>query len=423
MHRGEWIPDKMAFLWTTTKLVHKRHCLFQIPRHSCKSHRIWTLVCLAKKKASQTPQEVDVFGAAGLSQEELLKQALENNQHPKESKKKESKSTKEETNHKKVVSRQKEPMEEEVLETNATEQRQKEEVVQDPEARKEYEKFLSEVEPFTWSGRQKKKNPNRISKGDVDGYRHAQGVSWIRLQDISMYFGGVKLLNHVTWEVKSGDRIGLVGDNGSGKTTMLKILAGLITPESGEIIKSSPRVRTAFLRQEFIDELCPTRTLKEELLSVFEKENQVLQEYQQLEDKIANMGTDGDNLEYMEELLNQLENYREQCEDNDVWNLDTRVERLLPQLGFLPEDAAKPISSFSGGWKVRIGLGKVLLKKPDILLLDEPTNHVSTSCYMQYLERNANNEYSWISKAWSGSKNIYPLVISDLLSYLTTENF
>ncbi|GJD10778.1 ABC transporter F family member 5 [Galdieria sulphuraria] len=355
---------------------------------------------MAKKKSTQQPQEVDVFGAAGLSQEELLKQALENIHKSKESKKnKSSKEEKETTNEQRNTMARQETehqVKEEKRKKQASKQQQKrldkeeeeEETIQDPETRQEYEKFLSEVGAFTLSGRQKQRvkvSYNRISKNDVDGFRHSQGVSWIRLQDITLYFGSVKLLTRVNWEVKSGDRVGLVGDNGSGKTTMLKILAGLITPDSGEIIKSSPRVRTAFLKQEFVDELCPTRTLKEELLSVFEEENKMLQEYRQLEDKIANMGTEGNNLEYVEELLNQLESYRTQCEDSDVWNLENRIERLLPQLGFLPEDTWKPVSSFSGGWKVRIGLGKVLLKKPDVLLLDEPTNHLDIES-LEWLE-------------------------------------
>jgi ABC-type Mn2+/Zn2+ transport system ATPase subunit len=373
--------------------VYKRKGLFRIPPHhchQCKTKQRILPVCMAKKKAAQ-PQEVDVFGAAGLSQEELLKQALENIESTKSKKKSTSESNK---NPKKTEAKQEEKVERKPTTKQKQQQQQppptaaaaaKEEPIQDPEAKKEYEQFLSQVEAFTVSGRQKQRAKggaqNRISKNDVDGYRHSQGVSWIRMQDVTLYFGSVKLLSNVTWEVKSGDRIGLVGDNGSGKTTMLKILAGLITPDSGEVIKSSPRVRTAFLKQEFIDELCPTRTLKEEFLSVFEEENKMLQEYQQLEDKIANVGADENNLEYMEELLNQLETYRTKCEDNDVWNLETRIERLLPQLGFLPEDTSRPVSSFSGGWKVRIGLGKVLLKKPDILLLDEPTNHVSIYGY------------------------------------------
>eukprot|EP00871_Galdieria_phlegrea_P003878 jgi/Galph1/4491/GphlegSOOS_G3145.1 len=401
----------MAFLvnYPVKLIVHRaqgKHC-----RGNCSLKRSYQLAkgrshskpsrgqfWMARKKTAQQPQAVDVFAGAGLSQEELFRQALEDRktlEEPKKGKTKDEKNSsqaKAQSDRKAEASEYNKPQEakQEVFRVEPAEEESDSNTwnVEDEEVRRDFESFLSQVESFTLKGREKQRSGSvkRTSKNALESYRHSREVGFIRLEDICVYFGSNLVLNKVTWEVKSGDRIGLVGDNGSGKTTQLKVLAGQLTPDSGQVVKSSPKIRTAFLRQEFVDELCPTRTLREELLSVFEEEKELLQKYQKMEDKIANISKEEKDLDKVEELLNQLETLRTECEDKNVWNLDNEMERLLPQLGFFPEDAEKLVSSFSGGWKVRIGLGKVLLKQPDILLLDEPTNHLDLES-LEWLEQ------------------------------------
>jgi ATP-binding cassette, subfamily F, member 3 len=181
------------------------------------------------------------------------------------------------------------------------------------------------------------------------------------------------VLKGVTWGVKTGDRVGLVGQNGCGKTTQLKLMAGQLEPTSGEVVRSSARTKAAFLRQEFVDELDPARTLREEFLVTFVEERGALAEYARVESDIEAADSD---LEKLDALLNELERQRERCDALDAWSLDSRIDKVMPGLGFTGEDDDKLVASFSGGWKVRIGIGKVLLQDPDLLLLDEPSNHL-----------------------------------------------
>jgi ATP-binding cassette, subfamily F, member 3 len=190
----------------------------------------------------------------------------------------------------------------------------------------------------------------------------------LRLQNISKIYPTGEVLKDVNWEVKPGDRIGLVGVNGAGKSTQLKIIAGEIEPTSGNVIRPNS-LHIAYLTQEF--EVEPTRTVREELWTVFLEANRVnlaLAEVQQ------NMETaDPDTLDA---LIHQLDRLQRQFEALDGYGLDARIEKILPDLGFAIEDGDRLVSAFSGGWQMRMSLGKILLQSPDILLLDEPTNHL-----------------------------------------------
>ncbi|CAB1109843.1 ABC [Ectocarpus sp. CCAP 1310/34] len=214
----------------------------------------------------------------------------------------------------------------------------------------------------------------RISSSSQPGF-----VS-LRLEGVAVTFRNQEVVKDATWDVKTGDRIGLVGPNGGGKTTQVKILAGDLEPTAGEVIKSSKDLRVAFLRQEFVDELVMERSLKDELISVFTEEAAILAALQRCEDPAK-----------MEGVLNRLSNLQEDAERNRVYDLSTKVQRVMDLMGFQISEGEQPVSSFSGGWRMRIGLGKILLKDPNILLLDEPTNHLDMES-VEWLESFLQNQ-------------------------------
>lgn len=262
----------------------------------------------------------------------------------------------------------------------------------DQEVIQEFDKSKDEFFQYTASGRREKARSKRKERtdedtrlGDLKRANFGTGgekYTSVRLEDVTIDFRGKKVLNGVTWGVHSGERVGLIGENGCGKTTQLRIIAGLVEPTSGDVARSSSRTKASFLRQEFVDELDPTRTLREEFLSAFKEKSELIRKYKECEDEIASAGED---LERLEMLLNQMEELRVKCDETDAWNLDSNVDKVMPGLGFVEDDNDKLVASFSGGWKVRIGLGKVLLQNPDLLLLDEPSNHLDNES-VEWLE-------------------------------------
>ncbi|MFS8783822.1 ATP-binding cassette domain-containing protein [Synechococcus sp. R6-6] len=190
----------------------------------------------------------------------------------------------------------------------------------------------------------------------------------LRLEHISKIYPTGEVLKDVNWEVKPGDRVGLVGVNGAGKTTQLKIICGQEEPTSGEVIRPA-NLRIAYLTQEFgVD---PARTVREEFWTVFQEENRIHQEIAQITQQMEQ--ADADTLET---LLRRLDRLQRQFESLHGYELEARIEKILPEMGFEPEDGDRLVSAFSGGWQMRISLGKILLQKPDLMLLDEPTNHL-----------------------------------------------
>ncbi|MGF1540084.1 MAG: ABC-F family ATP-binding cassette domain-containing protein [Pleurocapsa sp.] len=190
----------------------------------------------------------------------------------------------------------------------------------------------------------------------------------LRLEHISKIYTTGEVLKDVTWEVKLGERVGLVGVNGAGKSTQLKIISGEIEATSGEIIRPQS-LKIAYLTQEF--EVEPSRTVKEEFWTVFTEANRTHQNILQLHHEMEVAQP-----EALEKLIHRLDKLQRQFEALDGYTLDAQVEKILPELGFTPEDGDRLVSSFSGGWQMRMSLGKILLQSPDLLLLDEPTNHL-----------------------------------------------
>ena len=190
----------------------------------------------------------------------------------------------------------------------------------------------------------------------------------LRLEHISKIYPTGEVLKDVTWEVKSGERIGLVGVNGAGKSTQLKIITGEIEPTSGEVIRPAS-LHIAYLTQEF--EVEPTRTVREEFWTVFTEANKVHTDIAKIQLEMEMAAP-----EQLEKLINKLDKYQRKFEALDGYGLDTQIEKILPEMGFSIEDGDRLVSSFSGGWQMRMSLGKILLQEPDVLLLDEPTNHL-----------------------------------------------
>lgn len=196
----------------------------------------------------------------------------------------------------------------------------------------------------------------------------------LRLEDVAITFRNQEVLKGVTWGVQTGDRVGLVGANGGGKTTQLRILNGEMEPTAGDVVKSKKDLRVSMLRQEFVDELVPERTLMDEFLSVFEEENKILDALKATEAELE--GFDPSDVEGMQVVLDKLQEIQAKADAKNVYNLVSRAKKVMDLMGFTTEEAASKVRMFSGGWKMRIGLGKVLLNEPNILLLDEPTNHL-----------------------------------------------
>ncbi|GAB4529585.1 MAG: ABC-F family ATP-binding cassette domain-containing protein [Pleurocapsa sp.] len=200
----------------------------------------------------------------------------------------------------------------------------------------------------------------------------------LRLEHISKIYTTGEVLKDVTWEVKPGERVGLVGVNGAGKSTQLKIISGEVEPTSGEVIRPAS-LKIAYLTQEF--EVEPTRTVKEEFWTVFIEANKIQQNIVQLQHEMEVA-----NPEKLDKLIHKLDKLQRQFEALDGYALDAKIEKILPEMGFNPEDGERLVSSFSGGWQMRMSLGKILLQEPDILLLDEPTNHLDLET-IEWLEK------------------------------------
>ena len=196
-------------------------------------------------------------------------------------------------------------------------------------------------------------------------------VLMISANNISVFFGGQELFDKVSFMVNKGDRIGLVGKNGAGKSTLLRILSGELSPNEGSI--STPNDSTlGYLRQDLDFE--EGRTVQQEAELAFK-------EIKELEEKINAI-----NLEMSERTDFETEGYMQLITDlNDLnerfgllggYTIQSEMSQVLLGLGFQLDDFSRQTNEFSGGWRMRLELTKILLSKPDVLLLDEPTNHL-----------------------------------------------
>ena len=203
----------------------------------------------------------------------------------------------------------------------------------------------------------------------------------LRLEQVSKIYPTGEVLRNVTWEVKPGDRIGLVGVNGAGKSTQMRLIAGFEEPSSGQVVRQgSPRI--AYLQQEFDVDL--ERSVREELFQAFGEAATVLNRQRELEEEMGSEKA-AEDPDHLDELIHELGRLQSRFEGLHGYELDARIDKLLPTIGFSAAGAERPVKDYSGGWQMRIALGKILLQDPDLLLLDEPTNHLDVET-IQWLE-------------------------------------
>jgi ATP-binding cassette, subfamily F, member 3 len=193
----------------------------------------------------------------------------------------------------------------------------------------------------------------------------------LNIHNLSVSFGGTFLFEEVTFRLGAGDRVGLVGKNGAGKSTMLKILSGDIAPDSG-VIATEKEVKLGFLRQDI--DFIKGRTVLEEAYQAFVEIKSVEGKIDSINHQLATR-TDYESEEYSK-LIEDLSDHTHHYEILGGYNYVGDTEKILLGLGFKREDFDKATDTFSGGWRMRIELAKLLLQYNDVLLLDEPTNHL-----------------------------------------------
>ena len=208
----------------------------------------------------------------------------------------------------------------------------------------------------------------------------------LSIENITVEFGGFTLLDKISFVLNKNERVALTGKNGAGKSTLLKIMAGIQQASSGNI--STPKdITIGYLPQQM--KLDDKRTVMEEASLAFEHLQKMELELNRLHDELAQR-TDYESVSY-HKIIEKATDLQELLQISDIHNFEAKVEKTLMGLGFSRSDFTRPTKEFSGGWRMRIELAKILLKSPEVLLLDEPTNHLDIES-IQWLENFLLNE-------------------------------
>lgn len=202
----------------------------------------------------------------------------------------------------------------------------------------------------------------------------------ISIQDLKVEFSSQLLFDNVSFVINKKDKIALVGKNGAGKSTMLKIIAGLQSPSSGTVSKSTD-LTIGYLPQQMT--LVDKYTVKEEVMKAFDHIKELDSQIAKMNQELAER-TDYDSADY-QDLIDRLTHKNDLRAMYQAENYEAEIEKTLLGLGFDRTDFDRPTSEFSGGWRMRIEIAKLLLKRLDVLLLDEPTNHLDIES-IQWLE-------------------------------------
>jgi ATP-binding cassette subfamily F protein 3 len=197
----------------------------------------------------------------------------------------------------------------------------------------------------------------------------------IAINNLTFEIGARALYDEANWHIKPGEKIGLIGANGTGKTTLLKIIVGDYTPTSGTISMAKD-LTMGYLNQDLLS-YSSDKNILHVAMEAFERQNQL---HDEIEVLLKKLETD-----YTEDLLHKLSDKQHEFEVLDGYNIEYKAHEILAGLGFSEADTHRKLSEFSGGWRMRVMLAKILLQAPDILLLDEPTNHLDLPS-IQWLE-------------------------------------
>lgn len=193
----------------------------------------------------------------------------------------------------------------------------------------------------------------------------------IQLHDVSLAFGGHPVLRSVSWAIRPGERIGLIGANGAGKTTLMRVIDGRQTPDAGRVDRGSQTI--GYLEQG-VQEIAPGRTVREEALDAFRDVDRLRARERRITEALD--ASDDPTTDAYERLLHDLDRVQTQLVACEAHTVASRTEAALTGLGFDPDALDRPLADFSGGWRMRAVLARLLLRQPDVLLLDEPTNHL-----------------------------------------------
>ena len=207
----------------------------------------------------------------------------------------------------------------------------------------------------------------------------------ISIQNLSVEFSAKTLLDNISYVINRRDRIALVGKNGAGKSTMLKIIAGLQKPTSGTVAVAQD-VTIGYLPQQM--EISDTLTVAEEVRKAFAAVDELHARLDRMNQELASR-TDYESADY-HQLIDDMTSLSELIAMEESENMEAEMEKTLMGLGFDRSDFSRPTSEFSGGWRMRIELAKLLLRRPSIFLLDEPTNHLDIES-IQWLEEYLRN--------------------------------
>ena len=188
----------------------------------------------------------------------------------------------------------------------------------------------------------------------------------ISINNLTFEIGSRALYDEANWHIKPGDKVGLIGANGTGKSTLLRLIVGQYTPTSGTISMAKD-LKIGYLNQDLLS-YHSEKSILHVAMEAFERQNQL---HTEIENLLKKLETD-----YSDEILNKLSDKQMEFEALDGYNIEFKAHEILAGLGFSEEEQKRPLATFSGGWRMRVMLARILLQTPDILLLDEPTNHM-----------------------------------------------